>query len=183
MNRIKGFTLIELLVVIAIIGILATLVITQVAGAQVRARNSQAKSDVTAGGKAVELFRNDEANATGNALAVTADATLSGPTGTTAGGTFTGTLTIKDVFAGRQVYDGTPANNKYGASLVKTPSTAHIFTYETAPNAAGTIAATSYSLWTQVANGSGVTDNSFCITNGASINGATASSAPAGCSF
>jgi prepilin-type N-terminal cleavage/methylation domain-containing protein len=47
-----GFTLIELLVVIAIIGPKA-LPITQLAGAQVRARNSNAKSDVTQIGKAI----------------------------------------------------------------------------------------------------------------------------------
>jgi prepilin-type N-terminal cleavage/methylation domain-containing protein len=60
MYRKKGFTLIELLVVIAIIGILATLVITQLQSARVKARNSAAKSEVVEGGKAIEVFKDHE---------------------------------------------------------------------------------------------------------------------------
>lgn len=60
MYRRLGFTLIELLVVVSIIGILATLVITQLGKAQSKARNSSIKSDVVAAGKAIETFRLDD---------------------------------------------------------------------------------------------------------------------------
>ena len=80
LNRRRGFTLIELLVVIAIIGILATLVVTQLASARVKARNSSAKSDVTEAGKAVEVYKNDE-----NAGNSTIAADIAGVSNATAG--------------------------------------------------------------------------------------------------
>lgn len=46
MTNKKGFTLIELLIVISIMGILATLVIASMAGAQKQARDAQRKSDL-----------------------------------------------------------------------------------------------------------------------------------------
>jgi prepilin-type N-terminal cleavage/methylation domain-containing protein len=46
MNRSKGFTLLELLVVIAIIGILSTVVISSVAYARTKARNTYISSSV-----------------------------------------------------------------------------------------------------------------------------------------
>jgi len=51
-----AFTLIELLVVIAIIGVLATLIVTQIGNARTRANNARAKSDILSAGKAVALF-------------------------------------------------------------------------------------------------------------------------------
>ncbi len=60
MLRRRGFTLIELLVVIAIIGILSTLVVTQLNSARIRARNSQAKNDISEMGKSADLFKNDD---------------------------------------------------------------------------------------------------------------------------
>ena len=87
MHRRRGFTLIELLVVIAIIGILATLVVTQLGSARIKARNSSAKSDNTEGGKAIEVYKNDDAAAGNviiggaNSLSTSSDTTLAYATG------------------------------------------------------------------------------------------------------
>lgn len=58
--RRKGFTLIELLVVIAIIGILAALIITSLAGAQLRARDTQIKNNVRSLSTALEQYYTDQ---------------------------------------------------------------------------------------------------------------------------
>jgi type II secretory pathway pseudopilin PulG len=158
-------------VVIAIIGILATLVITQVAGAQGRARNAQAKSDITEAGKAVELFKADDNNTTGNVVTASAATRLYDTTGQTTGGNFGTGVTIKNIFSGTTTYSSTTGASRYGASLSKTPSKLHIYTYTAAGTTAGAVDATSYSIWTSVVNGSGVTDTSFCVVNGASVNG------------
>ncbi len=57
----QGFTLIELLVVISIIGILATLLMANVAGVRERARDAQRKSDVNQIQKALEMYKNSQA--------------------------------------------------------------------------------------------------------------------------
>lgn len=167
MRMRKGFTLIELLVVIAIIGILATLVITQVSGAQQKARNSNAKSDVTQMGKAVELFKNDDTNGTGNSISVSADVTLEAST--SAGGT----PTIPAMFTGALSVTAPT----YGAGITKTPSTNHDFRYETNNTTAG-VNSTAYSIWTTVTTG----DTAFCVRNGTSISGTDSTTAPTGCS-
>lgn len=59
----KGFTLIELLVVIAILGLLATLAIVSLRGAQQRARDTKRISDVKSIQTAVELYYSE--NSTG----------------------------------------------------------------------------------------------------------------------
>lgn len=56
----KAFTLIELLVVISIIGILATLLMANVAGVRERARDVQRKSDVNQIQKALEMYKNSQ---------------------------------------------------------------------------------------------------------------------------
>lgn len=53
----RGFTLVELLVVIAIIGILATMVIINLFGAQAKARDSQRMSDIKQIQNAVEMAK------------------------------------------------------------------------------------------------------------------------------
>lgn len=55
----KGFTLIELLVVIAIIGILATLIITNIQGVRERGRDLRRKSDLSSIQKSLRLYYND----------------------------------------------------------------------------------------------------------------------------
>lgn len=55
----SGFTLIELLVVISILGILASLLISNVTGARERARDSQRKSDLQQIKEALRMYKND----------------------------------------------------------------------------------------------------------------------------
>lgn len=183
MNRYKGFTLIELLVVIAIIGILATLVITQVAGAQVRARNSQAKSDITEMGKAVELYKNDDSNGAGVVVALSGVATGSDFVATLSGvgtspGVNTGTPTIPTLFSGTQTWSGTAGAGRYGAGITKTPSNSHTFTYKYFAS----VSTSDYAVATTVVNSNGVSDSGFCVKNGTSLNSAAGTSTiPTGC--
>ena len=67
---LKGFTLIELLVVISIIGILATLVITNLNEARARARDASLKQNLVQLKTALRLYYNDYQGypATGNGL-------------------------------------------------------------------------------------------------------------------
>jgi prepilin-type N-terminal cleavage/methylation domain-containing protein len=180
MQMRKGFTLIELLVVIAIIGILATLVITQVAGAQIRARNANAKSDVNQIGKAVELFKNDDTNGAGTVIrpattaagltAINGDGVTGGTAPTVFTGMFTGTMVVGA---------SNNATSRYGVNMQKvvSSSTAYTYTYATTSAAAGTIYnndATCYVIHTTAVNIGSTTVLGYKILNGANSDQAAA---------
>jgi len=61
-KNVVGFTLIELLVVISIIGILATLIFSNLQGARARARDIQRKSDLKQVKTALRIYYNDNQN-------------------------------------------------------------------------------------------------------------------------
>lgn len=56
----KGFTLIELLVVIAILGVLTTLLVSNMAGVRERARDAQRKSDLKEIQNALQMYKSDQ---------------------------------------------------------------------------------------------------------------------------
>lgn len=55
----RGFTMLELLIVIAIIGVMSTLAIVGLTGAQAHARDGRRKSDLETVRSALELYRAD----------------------------------------------------------------------------------------------------------------------------
>lgn len=59
MKNTKGFTLIELLIAISIIGILVTLLIANLVGARLRAREANQKAELQQLKKALRLYYND----------------------------------------------------------------------------------------------------------------------------
>jgi len=172
MRKQRGFTLIELLVVIAIIGILATLVIVQLAGAQVRARNSQAKSDVTEMGKAVETWKTNTSNDVVPVTPLTA-VTIS-------------TASTSLCVAGNGADWCTVFKTGFPTSVTKTPSTAYTYTYASdlgagARPAVGSVSmivstnyANNYCIASNVVNASGVVDTGFWVNNGSTGNSTTA---------
>jgi type IV pilus assembly protein PilA len=160
LNRQKGFTLIELLVVIAIIGILATLVITQVASAQVRARNSSSQSDIAEAGKAVEVWKTTQSS--DNVVIKNANTTAAAvPAVNLNASTVAGAWTT--------VFSGTEGAGSYGTSITKTPSASYTYGYQTDTTGAN------YCIGTNSVNASGVTGTlGFIINNGSSRNAAAA---------
>lgn len=184
MRKQRGFTLIELLVVIAIIGILATLVIVQLSGAQTRARNSNAKSDVTEMGKAVETYKSSANNGQGSDLVMNSTAV----TGGAAGDTMTGTTA-----AGAWTNIFNSATSGYTVRVSKSPSASHIYGYAadltTNPGNWSTgVLSGNYCVGTSVTSGTaGVTDTAFYVLNGTSVSkpsgtGVTYANAAAACS-
>ena len=134
MTRQRGFTLIELLVVIAIIGILATLVITQLTVARVKARNSTAQNDISEGGKAIETFRADDVAA--NRVVDSGKATVGGvnntlftaPAATMQAAVVNGDTTHADI---NYTFNGVfnVASGTYSLDLNKTPNNTYTYTY------------------------------------------------------
>ncbi|HSG88846.1 MAG TPA: type II secretion system major pseudopilin GspG [Pseudomonadales bacterium] len=61
-RRQSGFTLIEIMVVIVILGIMAALVVPNLAGRQDQAQVTAAKSDLRALGNALEMYKLDNFN-------------------------------------------------------------------------------------------------------------------------
>ena len=59
MKKQKGFTLIELLVVVAIIGVMAAMVIANLASANKKSRDSRRKADLASFRTALELYYDD----------------------------------------------------------------------------------------------------------------------------
>lgn len=154
----KGFTLIELLVVIAIIGILATLVITQVSGAQLRARNSNAASDVSQMGKAIELYKNDDSG-NGNPITVAAAATTDA---TLIGTAETNSFTL--IFSGVANY--TSGSAAYAVDINKTPNANYTYTYDTSGGTARANNATCYVIQTSRVQIGTVVPGPYSIFNG-----------------
>jgi type II secretion system protein G len=60
--RQSGFTLIEILVVVVILGILAALVVPQVMGRPDQAKVTVAKTDITAIGASLDMYKLDNGN-------------------------------------------------------------------------------------------------------------------------
>ena len=126
MHRQQGFTLIELLVVI---GILATLVITQLSGATVKARNTSAKSDIGEVKTSVEAFKADDQNNGSFVIDSNVGVAAGAVTMTNAAG-----AAIQGIFAGKQnvVLPGGAnylAGSHYATPLLHTPSATQTYTY------------------------------------------------------
>jgi prepilin-type N-terminal cleavage/methylation domain-containing protein len=170
-HRKNGFTLIELLVVIAIIGILATLVITQLASSRVKARNSAAKSDVTEMAKSIEVYKN---NHNENVLVSAENATgLEATSGDTLNGT-----TDDDFLS---LFTGAEAQYEYSVGITKTPSIAYTYVYRTDPTGAShaesPVSVTNYLVGSNLVEVGGETDTFFYTANGTAGSGTTAISA------
>lgn len=213
MHRRSGFTLIELLVVIAIIGILATLVITSVRGAQTRAKNSRAKSDISQMAKGVDLYRNEDKANPGQTVVHIQTSASSGyanpsftPPSYASGGpaakfrTYSimrgkidppiGSPTIPTIFTGSQTINLADGLGRYGTGITSTPSNDHIYIYGSGSSVNGVFSATSnpstvYILWTTIYSAGSVSDTPFCIKNGTAFNGLSNQplAPPSGCAL
>jgi hypothetical protein len=143
------------------------LVITQLAGAQVRARNSNAKSDITQIGKAIGIEQTNNTLLGGNTYFDSATNLATSLNATALNGWAT--------LFGDSSHDG--AYNKL--CLVKSPSSFYTYQYQTnatqtnaSIGAVGAIpttsASTKYCVATNVSTASNVSDVAFYVNNGIS---------------
>lgn len=177
MRRKGGFTLIELMVVVAIIAVLATMVLTQLAGAQTRARNSQAKSDISEMGKAIEYWRINVMSDT--VVDAASLENIPNPNGVSGSGSVPGTRitgseateTWKKIFGNGTVYP---------VYVLKSPSASYTYGYVTnsepdpsVPEVNGSLSANSdsYCVGTNTVAPVGATysEQAFFVVNGSSI--------------
>jgi prepilin-type N-terminal cleavage/methylation domain-containing protein len=166
-----GFTFIELLVAIAIIGILAVLIIVQVTGAQVRSRNSSAKSDISQIGKSIGIESTNNANLSDRYYQSDPRASAA-QAGTRISGSGPG-QGLWTTFFGTSSSDG--GYNKLRIS--RTPSSDYEYGYITdVSTSPGTANALAYCIATSVTTASTVTDTAFYVNNGTS--GSSASVIP-----
>jgi prepilin-type N-terminal cleavage/methylation domain-containing protein len=143
----KAFTLIEMLVAITVIGILASLVINRVELSRVKARNSQAKSDISQAGRAIELYKNDD-DSEGRAIAANTPVTASsGPIVGSLNSCGTAAIpkscnvvalsrdsssgSLEDIFTGRVKVSTTAPINTYGLDIKKVPGAGYSYYYMT----------------------------------------------------
>ena len=189
-SRLRGFTLIELLVVIAIIGILAAIVTTQLAGAQVKARNTRAQNDISEMSKGMSLFMADDNNAS-NAVITAFSAAAATPASNTVGGasavtcaaspTYDAANAICYMFRGSQ--NTSAGSLQYGTHLGGTQG-GYTYTYTSGNGSNGNTAVfaattpTQYIIGTNtVAVGSTAAGYSW-VQNGASSSGASLPTTP-----
>ena len=187
MHRQQGFTLIELLVVIAIIGILATLVITQLSGATVKARNTSAKSDIGEVKTSVEAFKADDQNngsfvIDSNPGAAAGAVTLGNTTGAAIIGLFAGRQNVLP--AGGASY---AAGSHYATPITHTPSATQTYTYSSNAGTGGALTIGStfskcYVFGSSMDIRNGVTDSAFYwVQDGAAGNGGALPPVAASC--
>jgi prepilin-type N-terminal cleavage/methylation domain-containing protein len=181
-SSFPGFTLIELLVVIAIIGILASIVTTQVQVGRIQARNSSAKTIVVKAAQGVEVYK------TANGNLVLAAYPYSAPPASTYFISpmviVTGLSIARPVYyyiahtnsqkALSPIFTGTPNSTSYATALPPLPGSGYQLTY-IAPNCKNIAPSQSnygqYSLVTNLQAARSGDAAYFWITNGASSQG------------